>query len=96
MTTVTKDPASLRAAAARLRAGADGVSQSSSQVDSQYRTVTFEGPAGDHFRVETIGGVYDLRSAAVRMQELADRLMREADKLEQQLAARALQEGLLS
>lgn len=93
MTTVTKDPASLRAAAARLRAGADGISVSSNQVDSQSRAVTFEGPAGDHFRVQTIGGVFDLRSAAVRMQELADRLMREADKLEQQIAERARQEG---
>ena len=93
MTTVTNDPASLRAAAARLRAGAEGISESSNQVDSQVGSVTFEGPAGDHFRVETIGGVFDLRSAAIRMQELADRLVREADRVEQQLAAQSRQEG---
>lgn len=93
MTTVNNDPASMRAAAAQLRAGADGISASSNQVDSQLGTVTFQGPAGDHFRVETIGGVFDLRSASVRMQELADRLVREADRLEQQLAAQASQGG---
>ena len=92
MTTVTNDPASLRAAAARLRAAAEGISDSSNQVDSQVGSVTFEGPAGDHFRVETIGGVFDLRSAAVRMQELADRLVREADRVEQQLAEELQQE----
>lgn len=93
MTTVTNDPGSMRAAAARLRSGADGITASVTPVDSQARTVTFEGPAGDHFRVETIGGVFDLRGAAVRMQELADRLVREADRLEQQQLAEQGQGG---
>ncbi|HEX3932971.1 MAG TPA: hypothetical protein VHW64_19955 [Nocardioides sp.] len=90
---MTNDPASMRAAAARLRSGADGLTASSNQVDTQVGTVTFQGPAGDHFRVETIGGVFDLRSASVRMQELADRLVREADRLEQQQLAEQRQGG---
>jgi hypothetical protein len=89
MTTVNNDPGSMRAAAARLRSGADGLSRSSNEVDAQLQSVTFVGPAGDTFRVETIGGLLDLRSAAVHMQELADRLVREADRLEQELAAQA-------
>jgi hypothetical protein len=94
MMTVTNDPASLRAASARLRSGAEGISQSVDQMDSGSRCVTFEGPAGEQFRAETSGGVCDVRGAAVRMQELADRLLREADRVEQeQLAERARQEG---
>lgn len=93
MTTVSNDPASMRAAATRLRVGADGISQSSGALDTQFQGVTFVGPAGDAFRTQTIGGISQLRSAAVHMQELADRLVREADIVEQQLAAQARLEG---
>jgi hypothetical protein len=93
MTTVSNDPASMRAAAARLRAGAEGISQSSGAVDSQFQGVTFVGPAGDTFRLDTIGGIFQLRSAAVAMQELADRLVREADVLEQEQLTRTWLEG---
>lgn len=93
MTTVSNDPASMRAAATRLRVGADAISQSSGAVDAQVQGVTFVGPAGDAFRTQTTGGTCQLRSAAAHMQELADRLVREADILEQQLAAQVRLEG---
>ena len=80
MSMVTGDPASMRAAAAQLRFRAETLGDVAATVDAGCAGMTFTGPAADTFHSNIMSSGSSLRGVAGRMVELADTLVREADR----------------
>lgn len=91
-TYVTGDPASLRHAAAQLRQRADVFRDVAAQVDSTTAGVVVVGPAGDRFRGSIGSTSAGLRGTCDRIADLAQRLLREAERIE--LEQRAQRQSL--
>jgi hypothetical protein len=81
-TFVGDDPASLRHAASQLRHRAEVFMDVAAQVDGAVPTMVYVGPAGDHYRGSIGSTSASLRGTCDRILDLADRLVREADRIE--------------
>ena len=89
-TFVTDDPASLRYAAGQLRHRAEVFMDVAAQVDGAVPAMVYVGPAGDAYRGSVGSTSASLRGTCDRISDLADRLLREADRVEAQRRAAAL------
>jgi hypothetical protein len=84
MQPVPGDPAAMRATAAQLRYRATELGQLAATVDAQVQTMTFAGPAAVRWRASVADEGIRLRTAAVRLEESADTLLRSAADVELQ------------
>ena len=96
MTLVTGDPASMRAAAAQLRANAETLSGVASQVDGSVVGMTYAGPAADRFRGSIATRAASSGRSAPGWSTSADTLMRQAAVVEEQTLLAAAQEEVLT
>jgi uncharacterized protein YukE len=82
------DPAGMRALAGLLGSLAAEIGAQESELTSEVRAMTFEGPAGDAFRERMRGVAADGRSVAEELQDLANLLERSAAEVAEAQKAR--------
>ena len=83
MTTIQAgDPAAIRQAAAQLNYRAAVFQEIAGQVDGTVAGMVYVGPAGDAYRTNMASSSSKLRGACAGINDLAARMMREADRIE--------------
>lgn len=83
------DPAELRRLAHLLAGRADYIGRIADHLDQSVATMTFAGPAAQDWRCAMACSTDSVRAGVARMQAGAERLLRQAAVVEQQLALTA-------
>jgi hypothetical protein len=91
---VVGDPAGMRSAAAQLRFRAEQFGRLAVDVDGGVAGMSFAGPAAVRWRAAVADQGVRLRTAAARLAEAADLLVRNAAWVEEEQARELLIEGM--